>query len=481
MPAPVLGELAQHPELVVAEVGVGEHDDGEQLEGGHVLTVGRGVHGDALVELAEPLLHRAHRSQGRAAAGNDRRRKSSWCSSRFSATTSCGVMWVMPTRGSTSCGAPAARRADDSCKRVGGDDVVVGEAVDEQQRTGQPVGQRQQRAGVVHVGLLVRIAEVPLGVVRVVQPPLGDRSAGDGGVEDVGPAQHGERRQVAAEAPPADGDPAEVEHAVLLGGRLQRLDLVVEDGRGEVEVHGPLPRRPAARRAPPVGDDDGEALVGEPLRRQVGVVGLHGAQRVRPAVRVEQDGERCAVVVAGEQHGRRQPALATERQPGARSAGAAAWRSDVSSVPSSVAHCTRGSRSVVVRMTTVPPPAATACTPGSSVSGSSSPSTSPPHVEHGGVVDRVGEEHDARPVDRRDGAHLQLGRGDRRAVDEQSAGAVAVGARDELAVSGPRRGTPGTSSTQASSTSRAALGGVARRRVDVEHGDRRSGPAAARR
>jgi hypothetical protein len=38
-------------------VVVGEHDEGQQLERGHVLAVGRGVDRDALVELGEPLLH----------------------------------------------------------------------------------------------------------------------------------------------------------------------------------------------------------------------------------------------------------------------------------------------------------------------------------------------------------------------------------------------------------------------------------------
>ena len=42
--APVLGELAQHVELVVAEVGVGEHHQGQQFEGRHVLAIGGGVH-----------------------------------------------------------------------------------------------------------------------------------------------------------------------------------------------------------------------------------------------------------------------------------------------------------------------------------------------------------------------------------------------------------------------------------------------------
>ena len=58
----------------------------------------------------------------------------------------------------------------------------------------------------------------------------------------------------------------------------------------------------------------------------------------------------------------------------------------------------------------------------------------PPDVQHGGVVDRVGQEHDAGTVDGLDGAHLQVGWRHRLAVDEQPAGTVAVGAGDERAV-----------------------------------------------
>ena len=46
---------------------------------------------------------------------SDRRRKSSWWRRRFSATTSWGVMWVTPTKGSTSCGRPAANNALENC------------------------------------------------------------------------------------------------------------------------------------------------------------------------------------------------------------------------------------------------------------------------------------------------------------------------------------------------------------------------------
>ena len=149
-------------------------------------------------------------------------------------------------------------------------------------------GVGQERAGVVARRVLLRVAEVALGVEGVVEPPLGDRGAGDGGVEDVGPAQHRERRQVAAEAPAADGDAGQVEPGVLRRQRQQAVDLVLEHGTGEVAVDRPLPLGTAAGRAAPVDHDDREPLVGEPLRGEVGGLRLHDPLGVRPAVRVER-------------------------------------------------------------------------------------------------------------------------------------------------------------------------------------------------
>src|SRR3712207_8482044 len=54
--------------------------------------------------------------------------------------------------------------------------------------------------------------------------------------------------------------------------------------RSEVERDLPLPDRAATGRAAAVHDQDGEALVGQPLRGQVGVAGGHHALRVRAAV-----------------------------------------------------------------------------------------------------------------------------------------------------------------------------------------------------
>ncbi len=46
--APVLGQLLEDVELVVTDVLVGEHDERQQLERGHVLAVGRRVDCNAL-------------------------------------------------------------------------------------------------------------------------------------------------------------------------------------------------------------------------------------------------------------------------------------------------------------------------------------------------------------------------------------------------------------------------------------------------
>ena len=108
-------------------------------------------------------------------------------------------------------GAAGGQERGRQLEGVGGDDVVVGQAVEEQQRALELGRVGEQRAGVVDVGIGLGVAEVALGVEGVVEAPVRDRGAGDGGVEDVRAAQDGEGGEVAAEAPAADGDPGEVE------------------------------------------------------------------------------------------------------------------------------------------------------------------------------------------------------------------------------------------------------------------------------
>ena len=55
--------------------------------------------------------------------------------------------------------------------------------------------------------VLLRQAEEPLPPVRVVQPLIVRGGPGDGGVEHVGPADHGDGRERPAVGPAADPDP----------------------------------------------------------------------------------------------------------------------------------------------------------------------------------------------------------------------------------------------------------------------------------
>ena len=98
---------------------------------------------------------------------------------------------------------------------------------------------------------------------------------------------------------------------MLLGSGVERLDLVVQDRAGEVELDGPLPLAAPARGAAAVGDHHREALVGEPLGDQEPRRGRPG-----PAVRAARRRGRAAPAAA-----RLRPGVAREEQ-GARSPGA---------------------------------------------------------------------------------------------------------------------------------------------------------------
>ena len=208
--------------------------------------------------------------------------------SRFSATSSWLAMWVTPVRGSTWCGRPAARSADESWRVWAL--TTLSSARPWISRSGRSslAASGSSGARLVDVGVGLRISEVALRVEGVVEAPVRDRGAGDGGMEDVGAAQDGERGEVAAEAPAADRHPRQVEARVLLRQRQQPIDLVFEDRSGHVAVDAALPRRAASRGAPAIDDDDREALVREPLRGEVRAACLHHPLGVGPSVGVEQ-------------------------------------------------------------------------------------------------------------------------------------------------------------------------------------------------
>src|SRR5699024_5836480 len=91
-------------------------------------------------------------------------------------------------------------------------------------------------AALVGLRLAFRGTQVTLRVVGVVELPVDDGGTGDSGVEGVRPAQHRQCGQVPAEGPSLDPHTGGVQAVETLGGVLQRGDLVLQDGTGQVEV-----------------------------------------------------------------------------------------------------------------------------------------------------------------------------------------------------------------------------------------------------
>ena len=334
----------------------------------------------------------------------------SWRRRRFSATSSWLAMWVTPVRGSTWCGRPAARSAAESWsvwapttlssaspwRSSSGRSSLAASGSSEQRRSG-----RRRR----------RVAEVALRVEGVVEPPVGHGGTGDGGVEDVGSAQHRERGEVAAEAPPADGHPGEVEARVLGSEREQPVDLVLQHRAGEVAVDAALPRPRRARACPARRSRRRRS----PGRRTTGTSGRRRAP-ARPVGRGARRTGRAAPAgvgiadVVGEQQGGGQAALADVADRHVR-ASPAAWRpSPRGAGRRPPTRSGAWSSSDARRTTIVSPPTTALCTPSSAVSCSSAVVGPPPHGGAGGVVDRVGGEHHAVVADVRDGAHVEVGR-----------------------------------------------------------------------
>ncbi len=211
----------------------------------------------------------------------------------------------------------------DRPQRVRHHHVVVREAVHDQHRTvrlhrpGQPVV-GDQRVRRIDGRLLVRVAEIPLLVMGVVQPQIGHRRTDHRRMEDIGAAQRRQPREIAAEGPAADRHPLHVQGKGS-GQCLEGMDLVVQGDVREVAEHRLLPCGGAARGAPPVRDDHREPLVGEPLGGQMGVVRGDHPLAVRAAVRIHQHRQRTVALLIspGQQHRARNLAF-----PGAHETGA---------------------------------------------------------------------------------------------------------------------------------------------------------------
>jgi hypothetical protein len=371
----------------LAEAPVGRHHEREQLEGRGVLEVGRGVHGDTAIEIEQAVVHRWHVSHpapsGRipVVASSDRgqrarlrRRNVELVEEEVLGDDLLRVMWVTPTRGSTSCGLPAASRADESCSVWAATTLSSASPWMSRSGPGELRGQREQRVGVVHVGSLVRVAEVALGVARVVEAPLGDRRPGDRGVEHVGTAHHGECGEVAAEAPAADRDAVEVELGVAFGSGVERCRPGRRGhprrGRGAPLARGGpapgVPRPSATTTAKPWSAnhcDAQKALCERTTRCAWG-----------PPYGIEQDRQHRAVVIVGEEHGRGRGGRRVGGEPDV-GAYQGPFGTGVERAPvrgAATGHPAR--RWCRTRNTIVSPPTAAVWTPSPSVSASNPPS-----------------------------------------------------------------------------------------------------------
>ena len=320
----------------------------------------------------------------------------------------------------------------------------------------------------------VGTAQVALRVVGVVQRPVGDRRAGDGGVEDVRAAQHGQRGEVAPERPPADAHAGQVELGTVGRERVQGVDLVVQHRPGEIAPHRALERRAASRRAPAVDDDDGEALLGEPLAGQVRAAGGDDALGVRAAVGVHEHRQRCPRLVPRrqQQRGAQRPLPgAVQGDPG-RQPGRLGERGDRPLDPAR--RPDGGDRAVGVERLPAhdqraadQPPAVHTGLRGEAAQ----PVRGGPGPQRG--RDRVvgGAEQRGVPVDVEQGADLQGRRGDRLTVDEQAARGSVVS--DPQQGAGRRAGRrAGDDLDPVSVGVLVHEGGGAGGRVDLQHAQR---------
>ena len=113
---------------------------------------------------------------------------------------------------------------------VGDGDVVVGKAVDEHQWACELRRVLNDAVAVIHVRVE---AQITLGVVRVVQRPVGGRGTGAGGLEHVGCVQHGQRGEESSVGPADHAHLIEVGHRnclPLAGGGARRRWTVLSLG-----------------------------------------------------------------------------------------------------------------------------------------------------------------------------------------------------------------------------------------------------------
>ena len=157
--------------------------------------------------------------------------------------------------------------------------IVVGESVDEHERAIELRRVGDDAVTFVHGRVE---AEVTLGVMRVVQRPVGRRCTRAGRSERFRRFQHGERGKESAIRPADHGNAIEVglrdggfrgflvflrsQYCQRFRQRTYGVYLVFERHGFHGFVDGTVPFRPASGGAASVGGDHDVALVGPPLR-----------------------------------------------------------------------------------------------------------------------------------------------------------------------------------------------------------------------
>ena len=120
-------------------------------------------------------------------------------------------MWVAPDSGRTWCGRPAASSAADIrsvCATTTLSSAIPWISSSGLVRLAAPVMVEDRS---YPSGFCRRQAEEPLPPVRVVEPLIVRRGPGNGRVEHVGAADHGDGRERPAVGPAADPDPPPVQ------------------------------------------------------------------------------------------------------------------------------------------------------------------------------------------------------------------------------------------------------------------------------
>jgi hypothetical protein len=147
-------------------------------------------------------------------------------------------------------------------------DIVVGHAVEDQQRIGDPAGIPQHARGLVRFRIDRRVAEEAFGIMGIVQLPTRHRrSRNAGGVGAGGRLQQLERH-VAAIGPAVDRDAIGIDEVLALQP-LNSRQLVGHFDAAELEVKfvGELPAPP--RRSAAINREDDPAFVHQILLERV--------------------------------------------------------------------------------------------------------------------------------------------------------------------------------------------------------------------